>query len=99
MIGDPTGKKATRPQLTTEEVRANSETYAQQVFHIVDRERTEIGYNSKWLDALGSAGLIKLAGRYTLARMMERDDFKKRFRENKAISVRSRSKMWKTCWA
>ncbi len=87
MIGDPTGKKATRPQLTAEEVRANSETYAQQVFHILDRKRTEIGYNSKWLDALGSAGIIKLAGRYTLARMMERDDFKKRFRENQAISI------------
>lgn len=87
MIGDPSGKKATRPQLTAEEVRTNSETYAQQVFHILDRERTEIGYNSKWLDALGSAGIIKLAGRYTLARMMERDDFKKRFRNNQAISI------------
>ena len=87
MIGDPTGKKATRPQLTADQVRENSETYAQQVFHILDRERTEIGYNSKWLDALGSSGMIKLAGRYTLARMMERDDFKKRFRENQTISI------------
>ncbi len=87
MIGDPTGKKATRPQLTAEEVKANSETYAQQVFHVLDRKRTEIGYNGKWLNALGSVGLIKLAGRYTLARMMERDDFKKRFRDNQAISI------------
>lgn len=87
MIGDPTGKKATRPQLTIEEVEANSETYAQQVFHVLDRKLTEIGYNSKWLDALGSVGIIKLAGRYTLARMMEREDFKKRFRENQAISI------------
>jgi tyrosyl-tRNA synthetase len=87
MIGDPSGKKATRPQLTAEEVKVNSETYAQQVFHILDRKRTEIGYNSQWLDALGSAGIIKLAGRYTLARMMERDDFRKRFRENQAISI------------
>ena len=87
MIGDPTGKKATRPQLTAKEVDANSETYAQQVFHVLDRDRTKIGYNSKWLDPLGSAGLIKLAGRYTLARMMERDDFRKRFRENQAISI------------
>ncbi|MFQ5528577.1 MAG: tyrosine--tRNA ligase [Thermoanaerobaculia bacterium] len=87
MIGDPTGKKATRPQLTVDEVQVNSETYAQQVFHVLDRDKTEIGYNSKWLEALGSAGMIKLAGRYTLARMMERDDFKKRFRENQAISI------------
>lgn len=87
MIGDPTGKKATRPQLTAEEVAANSETYAQQVFHVLDRDKTEIGYNSKWLDALGSAGMIRLAGRYTLARMMERDDFRKRFRDNQAISI------------
>jgi tyrosyl-tRNA synthetase len=87
MIGDPTGKKATRPQLTREEIAENLKTYERQVYKILDREATVVEYNSRWLDELGSAGMIKLAGRYTLARMMERDDFKKRFRTNQTISI------------
>lgn len=87
MIGDPTGKKATRPQLTREEIGENLKTYERQVYKILDREETVVKYNSQWLDELGSAGMIKLAGRYTLARMMERDDFKKRFRTNQTISI------------
>jgi tyrosyl-tRNA synthetase len=87
MIGDPTGKKATRPQLTREEIEVNLETYERQVFKILDRKTTVIEYNSRWLDQLGSAGIIKLAGRYTLARMMEREDFKTRFRSNQTISI------------
>jgi tyrosyl-tRNA synthetase len=87
MIGDPTGKKATRPQLTREEIGENLKTYERQVYKILDRDATVVEYNSRWLDELGSAGMIKLAGRYTLARMMERDDFKKRFRTNQTISI------------
>jgi len=87
MIGDPTGKKATRPQLTREEVEANAETYKEQVFRILDADKTVIDYNSKWLSALGSEGLIRLAGQYTLARMMEREDFRERFRTHQAISL------------
>lgn len=87
MIGDPTGKKATRPQLTREQVLANAETYARQVFRILDRERTEIRYNSEWLSPLGAEGMIRLAGRWTLARMMERDDFRTRFQTNQPISI------------
>ena len=87
MIGDPTGKKATRPQLTREEIEANLKTYERQVYKILDRDTTVIEYNSRWLDELGSAGIIKLAGRYTLARMMEREDFKTRFRSNQTISI------------
>jgi tyrosyl-tRNA synthetase len=87
MIGDPSGKKATRPQLTREEVAANSETYRRQVFHVLDQETTVVDYNSRWLGELGSEGVIRLAGRYTLARMMERDDFRKRFDGNEPISI------------
>jgi tyrosyl-tRNA synthetase len=87
MIGDPSGKKATRPQLTAEEVEANSRTYQEQVFHLLDRETTVIDYNGKWLSALGSEGIIRLAGRYTLARMMEREDFRERFANNQPISL------------
>ena len=87
MIGDPTGKKATRPQLTREEIEENLVTYERQVYKILDREATVVEYNSRWLDELGSPGMIKLAGHYTLARMMERDDFKKRFAGNQTISI------------
>ena len=87
MIGDPTGKKTTRPQLTREEIEANTRTYEAQVFHILDREATVVEYNSKWLGELGSDGMVKLAGRYTLARMLEREDFKKRYAENQPISI------------
>lgn len=87
MIGDPTGKKVTRPQLTPDEVEINSRTYQRQVFRVLDREATVIEYNNRWLGPLGSAGLIRLAGRYTLARMMERDDFRTRYQEGRPIHV------------
>ena len=87
MIGDPTGKKATRPQLTREQVLAHAETYASQVFRLLDRERTVVRYNSEWLSPLGAEGMIRLAGRWTLARMMEREDFRTRFQSNQAISL------------
>jgi tyrosyl-tRNA synthetase len=87
MIGDPTGKKATRPQLTREQVLAHAETYASQVFRLLDRERTVVRYNSEWLSPLGAEGMIRLAGRWTLARMMERDDFRTRYQTNQAISL------------
>ncbi len=70
MIGDPTGKNATRPQLTRDEVMENARTYERQVFHILDRDATVVDFNSRWLGKLGSDGMIRLAGRYTLARMM-----------------------------
>jgi tyrosyl-tRNA synthetase len=87
MIGDPTGKKATRPQLSEEEVRANARTYQEQAFRVLDRDRTVIDYNSRWLLELGSVGIVRLAGRYTLARMMEREDFRKRWETNQPISL------------
>ncbi len=87
MIGDPSGQKATRPQLSPAEVEANSATYRRQVFHVLDEARTVVDYNSRWLGELGSEGIIRLAGRYTLARMMERDDFRSRFAENRPISL------------
>jgi len=86
-IGDPSGKSATRPVPTREEIRQGAATYAEQAFRILDRERTRIVYNSAWLDGLGFADVIRLAGKYRLARMMERDDFKKRWRENVSISM------------
>ena len=87
MIGDPTGKSATRKALTPEQVRENAETYASQVFQILDREKTEIRFNSEWLDELGAEGMIRLAAKYTVARMLERDDFKKRFADNQPIAI------------
>jgi len=87
LIGDPTGKKATRPALTKEEILANAETYKQQVFKILDPVKTEIQFNSEWLMALGADGMIKLAGKYTLARMLERDDFSKRFGAHQPIAL------------
>lgn len=87
MIGDPTGKKATRPQLSRAEVLENSETYQRQVYKVLDRDKTVVEYNSRWLDPLGSAGLVKLAGKYTLARMMERDDFRTRYEAHQAITL------------
>src|SRR5258706_160102 len=75
MIGDPTGKKVTRPALSREQIAANAETYKQQVFKILDRHATEVRFNSEWLSPLGAEGMIKLAAKYTLARMIERDDF------------------------
>jgi tyrosyl-tRNA synthetase len=87
MIGDPTGKNATRPPLSREQVERNAETYKEQVFRILDPARTEIVYNSAWLDRVGTAGLIRLAATYTVARMLERDDFGKRYRSNQPIAI------------
>ena len=87
MIGDPTGKNVTRKPLTRDEVEANAETYAQQVFKILDREKTEIRFNSEWINELGSEGMIRLAAKYTVARMLERDDFEKRYRSGEPIAV------------
>ena len=87
MIGDPTGKSATRPPLTPEEVERNAETYKEQVFKILDPEKTEVVFNSTWMNQVGAAGMIKLASQYTVARMLERDDFDKRYRANQPIAV------------
>ena len=87
MIGDPTGRNTTRPPLSDEQIAANAETYKRQVFKVLDRDRTEVRFNSEWLMPLGSPGMIKLAARYTLARMLERDDFKKRFAEERPIAL------------
>lgn len=86
-IGDPSGRNTTRPPLTPEQVKANAQTYCDQASLILDQSKTEVLYNSVWLDQLGSRGLIQLASRYTVARMMERDDFTKRFSSNTPISV------------
>jgi len=87
MIGDPTGKNVTRKALTREEIEENARTYAEQVFKILDRERTEIRFNSEWINALGSEGMIRLAAKYTVARMLERDDFEQRFKSGQPIAV------------
>ncbi|HVS63026.1 MAG TPA: tyrosine--tRNA ligase [Thermoanaerobaculia bacterium] len=87
MIGDPSGKKATRPQLSRKEVEANALTYQKQVFRILDQEKTRIEYNSRWLQPLGAEGMIRLAGSYTLARMMEREDFKTRWESHQPIGI------------
>jgi tyrosyl-tRNA synthetase len=87
MIGDPTGKNQTRPPLSRDEIARNAATYRQQVFKILDPEKTEILFNSSWSDKLGAEGIIRLAARYTVARMLERDDFGKRFRANQPIAV------------
>ena len=86
-IGDPTGKNATRPPLTAEEVRINAETYQEQAFKVLDREKTEVVFNSSWIEPLGSAGIVKLASQFTVARMMERDDFRKRYSSELPISI------------
>src|SRR5687767_5344697 len=87
LIGDPSGKNVTRPALTRAEVQANAETYKKQVFKVLDAERTEVRFNSEWLDTLGTEGMVRLAARYSVARMLERDDFKKRFREGRSIAL------------
>jgi tyrosyl-tRNA synthetase len=87
MIGDPTGRSETRPPLSREEVLENAKTYEHQVFKILDPEKTNIVFNSTWLSGLGTDGIIKLAGKYTVARMLERDDFSKRFREGVPIYI------------
>ena len=87
LIGDPTGKNVTRKPLSPEQVQENAETYASQVFQILDSEKTEIRFNSEWLNALGSDGMVKLAATYTVARMLEREDFKTRFKNNQPIAI------------
>jgi tyrosyl-tRNA synthetase len=87
MIGDPSGKTATRPPLTRDEVAANAGTYAEQVFKILDPERTTLDFNSRWMSELGAAGLIELAAKHTVARMLERDDFARRYAAGKPISI------------
>ena len=87
MIGDPTGKSATRKPLTADEIRANAETYAQQVFKVLDRDRTEIRFNSEWFGGMTAADMIRLAAQHTVARMLERDDFDKRYRAGQAIAI------------
>jgi tyrosyl-tRNA synthetase len=87
MIGDPSGRNATRPPLTPEQIASNADTYRSQVFKILDPERTEVMFNSTWCSQLGSAGMVKLAATYTVARMLERDDFSKRFAEQRPISI------------
>ncbi|MGH7899610.1 MAG: tyrosine--tRNA ligase [Candidatus Binatia bacterium] len=87
MIGDPSGRSETRKPLDRGQVAANAETYKNQVFRILDPERTEIRFNSEWMDALGAGDLVRLAGQYTVARLLERDDFSKRFRDNLPIGV------------
>jgi tyrosyl-tRNA synthetase len=87
MIGDPSGRNATRPPLTREQIEANAKTYYAQASLVLDPDRTEIRYNSEWSDPLGARGMIQLAARYTVARMMERDDFARRFKAGTPISV------------
>jgi tyrosyl-tRNA synthetase len=87
MIGDPSGRNSTRPPLTREQIEANAQTYYRQASLVLDPERTEIRYNSEWSDPLGARGMIQLASRYTVARMLERDDFDKRFKSGQPISV------------
>lgn len=87
MVGDPTGKNDTRPPLTREQVLSNAETYKEQVFKILDPQKTTIAFNSTWLEPLGAAGMLKLAANQTVARMLERDDFKKRYANGQPIAI------------
>jgi len=87
LIGDPSGKSATRPSLTPAQIQDNAETYKKQVFRILDPDLTQVRFNSEWMNKLGAAGVVTLASRYTVARMLERDDFKKRFAANQPIAV------------
>jgi len=87
MIGDPSGKNATRPPLSPEEIKANAETYEAQVFKILDRKATRIDFNSRWMSPMDAAGLVKLASHHTVARMLERDDFNKRYANGQPISI------------
>ncbi|PKO51680.1 MAG: tyrosine--tRNA ligase [Betaproteobacteria bacterium HGW-Betaproteobacteria-20] len=87
MIGDPTGKSTTRPPLTERQVQENAKSYAAQVFKILKPQQTEVVFNSKWLNELGAAGMLKLAASHTVARMLERDDFSKRYKANQPIAI------------
>ena len=86
-VGDPSGKNATRPPLSREDVLRNAETYKEQIFKILDPQKTKIVFNSDWLGELGTVGMIRLASNYTVARMLERDDFKKRFSNQQPIAI------------
>jgi tyrosyl-tRNA synthetase len=87
MIGDPTGRNATRPPLTRDQVAANAVTYQDQIFKILDREKTKVDFNSRWFGGMNATGLIEIAARHTVARMLERDDFSKRYRGNQPIAI------------
>ena len=87
LIGDPTGRNATRPPLTPDEIKANAETYQAQIFKILDPALTRVEFNSTWMSAMGSAGMIQLAARHTVARMLERDDFSKRYKSGQPIAI------------
>lgn len=87
MVGDPSGKNTTRPPLTREQVLKNAETYKEQIFKILDPAKTRIEFNSTWLSELGTDGMIRLAASSTVARMLERDDFKKRYSNNQPIAI------------
>lgn len=87
MIGDPSGKTATRPQLTREEINANAETYKQQIFKLLDPEKTVIDFNSRWMDTLGSAGFLRLASHVTVRQILERDDFQQRLDANRPLAL------------
>src|SRR2546428_1838054 len=87
LIGDPSGKNATRPQLSREEINANAETYKQQIFKLLDPEKTIIDFNSRWMDQLGSAGFLRLASHVTVRQILERDDFQKRLEENRPLAL------------
>ena len=87
MIGDPSGKNTTRPQLTREEINANAETYKQQIFKLLDPEKTVIDFNSRWMDTLGSAGFLRLASHVTVRQILERDDFHQRLEENRPLAL------------
>ncbi len=87
MIGDPSGKNSTRPPLSPEDIKANAETYESQIFKILDRDRTRVEFNSTWMNEIGAAGMIRLAARHTVARMLERDDFARRYAGGQPISI------------
>src|SRR3546814_9675887 len=87
MIGDPSGKNATRKPLTREDVEANARTYADQVFKVLDRDRTELRFNSEWFGKMTAADMIRLAGQHTVARVLERDDFAKRYAAQQSIAI------------
>ena len=87
MIGDPSGKSATRPQLTREEINANAETYKQQIFKLLDPEKTVIDFNSRWMDTLGSAGFLRLSSHVTVRQILERDDFAQRLEANRPLAL------------
>src|SRR6188508_851137 len=87
MIGDPSGRNATRPPLTREQIEANARTYREQIFKILDREKTRVDFNSRWFGGMNASGLIEIAARHTVARMLERDDFAKRYKGNQPIAI------------